>query len=388
MRKYIFLMFLLVSAAHSSDFKSSSADIFFGIYSNLFAPVKSHASTCQFVPSCSHYAAECVNEHGAFVGSVMASDRWMRCSGGNANKLKYPKLGKYFYDPPASNYFFAQGNLWSAGMNINSGSIMQHNDKANNFIHSLFREDDYESAILELKRKKYHSISKDTTGFIDMMIALCNLRLGKSQKALNSYQTSHVFESEVFKKTQFYFNFILHDQLELDNWNYNYLSNLNLNYINDTVSSSFLLYSMLKLEKDINFENFNYLHADSIMSFQNRLNDTPKSPALAGIMSAIIPGTGYFYCGEFKEGVSALFVNGLLGWGIYSLFKNDNTGSGILMSSVSAIFYLGNIAGSVNSAHVINDKYTQMQYLGIRKSLNIEFVFETSYLEDMIKLIK
>ncbi len=35
-----------------------------------------------------------------------------------------------------------------------------------------------------------------------------------------------------------------------------------------------------------------------------------KSPALAGLMSAVIPGTGHFYTGRWRDGTVALLLNG------------------------------------------------------------------------------
>ena len=34
---------------------------------------------CRFYPSCSHYAAEAIGEHGAFRGSVLAAKRVCKC---------------------------------------------------------------------------------------------------------------------------------------------------------------------------------------------------------------------------------------------------------------------------------------------------------------------
>ncbi len=388
MSKYFIIMIFTISAAVGSDFTSSSADIFFGLYSNIIAPVKSHASQCQFIPSCSHYAAECISEHGAAVGGIMAADRWMRCAGGTANPNKYPKVGMFYYDPPNKNYLFAEGSLWSAGFNMNSGGIRLSKDEPVSFVHSLYLEDDYNSAILELKRMKYQTRDKDTSEYFDMMISLCNFKTGKTNQTLNSYDANYEFHNEQFKVNQFYYNYIMHDQLDVDMWNLNYLRKLDDSTIDSQIKSRLQLYSMLKLDMVEPNSSFSGISSDSIPLFCERLEDTPKSPALAGLLSTLLPGAGYFYCGEFKEGTSALVVNGLLAWGIYSLFDNNNTGSGILLSSVSAIFYFGNIIGSVNSAEIQNDRYKQLQLLQIRKSLNIEFVFETSFLEDMIKLIK
>ncbi len=34
---------------------------------------------CRFYPTCSHYAHDCINKHGALIGSYYASRRLLRC---------------------------------------------------------------------------------------------------------------------------------------------------------------------------------------------------------------------------------------------------------------------------------------------------------------------
>ena len=98
-------------------------------------------------------------------------------------------------------------------------------------------------------------------------------------------------------------------------------------------------------------------------------------------MSAVVPGSGYVYAGKWKEGVSALTFNALLGWGIYSLFKNHNTGSGILLSSFALPFYLGNIVGATNAAQAENAKDRQIALGALRNALELEFYFSMDFLK-------
>jgi uncharacterized protein len=46
-------------------------------YQLLFSPM--YAGSCRFVPSCSAYAVEAVERHGAFRGSWLALRRLARC---------------------------------------------------------------------------------------------------------------------------------------------------------------------------------------------------------------------------------------------------------------------------------------------------------------------
>jgi hypothetical protein len=54
-------------------------------------------------PSCSRYAAQCIERHGAFVGSVMAVDRLIHEPD---EKRVAREAGGRFLDPPENNDFW------------------------------------------------------------------------------------------------------------------------------------------------------------------------------------------------------------------------------------------------------------------------------------------
>ena len=80
-----------------------------------------------------------------------------------------------------------------------------------------------------------------------------------------------------------------------------------------------------------------------------------RSPALAGTLSAIIPGTGQMYAGRWKDGIIAQFVNGIFIAGIVESYELGNkVASGILVLFEMG-WYSGNIYSAINSAHRAND---------------------------------
>lgn len=86
-------------------------------------------------------------------------------------------------------------------------------------------------------------------------------------------------------------------------------------------------------------------------ALMDRYEDLPrKSPALAGILSAVLPGSGYFYAGHFSDGLSAFFLNALFIAGTVTALHNENYALGVLAGGVGLPFYLGNIYGSANAA--------------------------------------
>jgi TolA-binding protein len=79
-----------------------------------------------------------------------------------------------------------------------------------------------------------------------------------------------------------------------------------------------------------------------------------KSPALAGLMSAVIPGTGHFYTGRWRDGTVALLLNGaFLAAGLEAVSAGNEAAAGLLLF-FEAAWYSGAIYGAVNAAQKYN----------------------------------
>ncbi|MDD4644528.1 MAG: hypothetical protein PHY99_00905 [Bacteroidales bacterium] len=85
--------------------------------------------------------------------------------------------------------------------------------------------------------------------------------------------------------------------------------------------------------------------------------DKQKSPALAGALSAVVPGLGKIYTGQTGSGVSAFLICGALG--ALSVENGMRDGwshwSTLVFSGLFALFYAGNIYGSMISAKEVRD---------------------------------
>jgi TolA-binding protein len=79
-----------------------------------------------------------------------------------------------------------------------------------------------------------------------------------------------------------------------------------------------------------------------------------KSPALAGLMSAVIPGTGHFYTDRYRDGTVALLLNAaFLAAGIQAVSTGHEAAAGVLLF-FEAAWYSGAIYGAVNAAQKYN----------------------------------
>ena len=83
----------------------------------------------------------------------------------------------------------------------------------------------------------------------------------------------------------------------------------------------------------------------------DRYRELPeKSPELAGFLSAIVPGAGYFYAEHYGDGITAFLINGLFIAGTVAAINQENYAVAGIVGGIGVPFYLGNIYGSANAA--------------------------------------
>lgn len=94
--------------------------------------------------------------------------------------------------------------------------------------------------------------------------------------------------------------------------------------------------------------------ASSLAAIERMEHADYKSPT-AAMMLAIVPGAGYLYLGQPRNAIVSLLVNGVLAYAVYTSFRTENYGLGIIVAAFSVSFYGGNIAGSGSSARRLNE---------------------------------
>ena len=104
-----------------------------------------------------------------------------------------------------------------------------------------------------------------------------------------------------------------------------------------------------------------------------------KNPALAGILSAVIPGSGKMYVGEWGDGITGLLITGLFAFLAYDNFRADHTTRAWIFTGIGAFFYAGNIYGSVAAAQIFNARIDFDFSNGLKLFLEKENYFLPDY---------
>jgi hypothetical protein len=153
-------------------------------------------------------------------------------------------------------------------------------------------------------------------------------------------------------------------------------NNTNDIFLNDLAVSLQILKRELK-ERD-SLPNAISVSLNEIKSHYQSFSD--RSPSLAGLYSAILPGAGKYYLGYKKQALTSFIVNTLLAAQATESFVKDGAKSYrfIITAGVFGIFYSGNIWGSVAAAkkrkrdfylqtdHEVYNYYTHFIYDNMR----------------------
>ncbi|MCO4745627.1 MAG: hypothetical protein KC912_12615 [Proteobacteria bacterium] len=126
-----------------------------------------------------------------------------------------------------------------------------------------------------------------------------------------------------------------------------------------------LALDQVELERaDQSFEQFVLTHPDHAMApravaARSVLADRVprRSPVLAGILSAVIPGSGQLYAGHPGDAAMAFLSSGVLGLWSYTLVRSGvedqqgwRVGTGTALGTVAAFTWTSNVFGSVRGA--------------------------------------
>jgi tetratricopeptide (TPR) repeat protein len=102
-----------------------------------------------------------------------------------------------------------------------------------------------------------------------------------------------------------------------------------------------------------------FLHSEAAEARQIAAEESEvgrKDPALAGLLAAILPGSGHLYCKRPRDAALAFVFTGGFGWATYEAFNQNNDGLGVVLALITAAFYGGNIYSAVNVAYKYNDR--------------------------------
>lgn len=216
----------------------------------------------------------------------------------------------------------------------------------------LFSQKDYLRANEEFQAY----LSNNPNDTVAFKIAFGNSQMGKTKLAL--YDFKGLFKSNLLTDlSKIYFvrenikgrNFNYFNNLEFDS---SFTFNKNIQMMSNF---SILLNGKRKLEEQCFLSPFpNIVKSDVRKFYERKMNLNYKSSTAAGVLSAIIPGSGKLYVGKTGDGITALLVTGLLTFLAVDNFNANHKIRAWIFTGLASAFYAGNIYGSVIAAQQYN----------------------------------
>lgn len=312
---------------------------------------------CQFVPSCSNYSLQSLREYGAVLGTLMTFDRLIRCH-------TYASGGYGVIDALSSCYRCEDLH-----------PTVKLFDPPHPEPLRLTAQGDYLKESAEALRKKYKDAPEEERklfGFaVDLLVSNDYIRASAELERFQSYFPRSSLKREA-------------RQLELIarifGRQYAYTAALPGS---DPLEAYLKAYSLYKLRRhrecrdtlrghpwqsDARFLTFvSYLDEgayDAAMRawpghpprLQEHPNISERSPTLAGIFSALLPGAGQLYAGRPMDALSSFMVTGLFAFAAYEALREDVETTAFITGGLGLVFYLSGIYGAVNAAERYNNE--------------------------------
>jgi len=344
---------------------------------------------CPFHPSCSEYARQAISQYGLFSGSARAADRLVRCNSsagrfyGRAEngRLDDPVQGASHgpvvprLEPWLLPTFEMDPPPVPASLSA-SAELVARIDEIVSFARRLAVDCDCPRAETEYLRVAHLSRSDDWRLWSHFQIGACYFEVGFWPDAERSYLQAgmlatdtarqalagHLLAASLFNSGQYSGSVkLLRDpgltpralalrglgRMARGKWEASAADfAAGVTATNDLPTTDGLATSdRLVLAKRLEFLG---LAAKAGSHLPHR------SPGLAKVMSAVIPGSGQMYAGRAHDGLRHLLFNGILIYTIVKLIQNEHYPAALGVTAIALPFYLGNIKGGGYSARAFN----------------------------------
>lgn len=261
-------------------------------------------------------------------------------------------------------------------------TLVISSDMQFDYAQTLFKNKDYDTALVEYKRFIYFFPGNDRTGRAKYHIALCLFEQKKymeAAQALNEiieenpespeFQDAYFYQARAFMHlgNTGYAEIVLQNYLKLTRDEtirdriYAELAELHLSLASQLNPGSLDL-AKTYLSK-ISPSAAGTLKTRDTMDLILLAEQAPKKDPFAAGLFSIVPGGGFLYCERYQDALVTFLLNTGLMLAAYEAYSHDNTALAGVIAFVETGFYMGNIYGAVSGAH----KYNQA---GIVKILN------------------
>ncbi len=97
-------------------------------------------------------------------------------------------------------------------------------------------------------------------------------------------------------------------------------------------------------------------HTERLNSILSKTRNSYKSPRTAKLLSVFVPGAGQFYARNWRDGLNAFILNGLLiGLTASEVYKGNYDNASLIFLLLTSRYYMGNIYHAGRDAELYNE---------------------------------
>ncbi len=341
------LLASLAAAGCASDPADGAADAALGFYQRVLGD--QWAWHCDFQPSCSSFGRQAVAEQGALLGAVMTADRLQRDHHLEHGEYPADEYGRPV-DPPRASALFgprveeeprAEDRELAAALAATPPLPIDETAQLA-FADSLFERGEWAVARIEYERLLHARPGSVQATRCRQRAALCLAKARRRGDALVHVAGIEDAAGKAATKAL----------VERE------LGRPRSALAAAEAAGEPLLTGFLALEADLaeqaraQFARLGQEGAAAELGARvDVIEQLPrKSTALAGSLSAVLPGAGQLYVGRPGDALVAFMTNGLLIGGTVAAARRDQDTAAIALGFVASGFWFGNIYGAMNGA--------------------------------------
>ncbi len=318
---------------------------------------------CSMHPSCSQYSKLAFENYNPFKAYFITCDRMLRC-GHDLVTYEPHSTSKGFlaYDPINVEY------TCHSTQKINFIPFAP-DSTGTSFADQLFKDQDFELALLEYKRRLFMSTQPEQKSQLSFKISQCYYlteQYPKLEKLYSDYLSKEYVQQDERDSMTLLLakSYFLTDNfsksislLEVSNTDGNqssearFLMGLNHLMLENWKESETFMSTIL--ESSARYTTANRFH--NLCQEAEQINQ--RKPGWAAVSSIIIPGSGYLYSNKPQTALVSLVINTLFIWTAVEAYNNEN----YALSSGAAVLGMGWYFGSIRGSFISTKKWNLRQ---------------------------
>ncbi len=250
-----------------------------------------------------------------------------------------------------------------------TGSLAISEEKQYDFALSLFNEGEYYRAITEWKRFIYYFPESELIDDATLYIGKSYLMGEKYDDAINKFKDfREAFPNSNLIPECLYSIGIGHLKKGEYHWARVFFEKIGREYPDNIWADKSIIITGWSYAKEGDFhkardeikpervsdKNLRLMVEELSQEIEKGEGLPRKSPYTAGLLAAVLPGSGHFYLGRYKDGTVAFLLNASFIWGAVASFQQNNYAVGGILTFFEIGWYTGNIYSAVGAAHKYN----------------------------------